>query len=73
MKQGPLGVFHHSEVSSSDELKAEVGKAGFTQINVLGIEGPAWVLPDFDLFKQPTASRIDRATWARRDGVCRVA
>jgi ubiquinone/menaquinone biosynthesis C-methylase UbiE len=31
-----------------DELKAEILEAGFFDVNVFGIEGPAWIVPDFD-------------------------
>src|SRR5262245_58411166 len=35
--------FHHP-----DELRAEVAEAGFAQARVYGVEGPGWLLPDFD-------------------------
>ncbi len=35
--------FHHP-----DELHAEVTEAGFAAPRVYGIEGPGWLLPDFD-------------------------
>ena len=35
--------FHHP-----DELRAEVGEAGFEMESVLGIEGPFWTLQDFE-------------------------
>jgi len=35
--------FHHP-----DELRHEVTAAGFDLLNVYGIEGPSWMLPDFD-------------------------
>jgi hypothetical protein len=31
-----------------DELLAEVAAAGFAAACVLGVEGPEWLLPDFD-------------------------
>ena len=34
--------FHRPE-----ELRAELVETGFENINVLGVEGPAWMLPDF--------------------------
>jgi len=37
------GFFHHP-----DELEAEVREAGFRVEALLGIEGPAWALKDFD-------------------------
>jgi ubiquinone/menaquinone biosynthesis C-methylase UbiE len=35
--------FHHP-----DELRAEVGEAGFVAAKVYGVEGPGWLLADFD-------------------------
>lgn len=35
--------FHHP-----DELRAEVVEAGFRAARVYGVEGPGWLLPDFD-------------------------
>jgi ubiquinone/menaquinone biosynthesis C-methylase UbiE len=35
--------FHHP-----DELKNEVEKAGFDQVQVYGVEGPGWLVQDFD-------------------------
>jgi len=29
-------------------LKAEVVAAGFAKVEVFGIEGPVWILPDFE-------------------------
>jgi ubiquinone/menaquinone biosynthesis C-methylase UbiE len=31
-----------------DDLRVELEGAGFHDVTVLGIEGPAWILPDFD-------------------------
>jgi ubiquinone/menaquinone biosynthesis C-methylase UbiE len=36
--------FHRPE-----DLQAELAEAGFREATVLGVEGPAWMLPDFDL------------------------
>lgn len=47
-----------------DELQAEVASAGFTCQGVFGLEGPGWILPDFD------------ARWAdrrKREDLLRVA
>lgn len=35
--------FHHP-----DELRREIGEAGFASIAVYGVEGPGWLLGDFD-------------------------
>ncbi len=31
-----------------DELSSELSAAGFVDVSVLGVEGPAWMLHDFD-------------------------
>jgi GrpB-like predicted nucleotidyltransferase (UPF0157 family)/ubiquinone/menaquinone biosynthesis C-methylase UbiE len=31
-----------------DDLRSEISAAGFEQVRVLGVEGPAWLLSDFD-------------------------
>jgi SAM-dependent methyltransferase len=35
--------FHHPE-----ELRAEVGEAGYSLTGLFGVEGPGWLLPDFN-------------------------
>ena len=35
--------FHHP-----DELRAEVAETGFAVAGVYGVEGPGWLVPDFD-------------------------
>jgi hypothetical protein len=35
--------FHRPE-----DLREELANAGFQDVRVLGVEGPGWVLPDFD-------------------------
>ena len=46
--------FHHPA-----ELRHEVTAAGFDVLNVYGIEGPAWMLPDFDeRWNDPTRREI---------------
>lgn len=37
--------FHHP-----DQLKEEVTEVGFSEVQALGIEGPAWMLSDFEAF-----------------------
>jgi hypothetical protein len=46
--------FHHP-----DELRAEVAEAGFAGASVYGVEGPCWLLPDFDAWWD-NAERRDR-------------
>jgi len=49
-----------------DELKAEVLEAGFADVHVFGIEGPAWILPDFDERWRDPRRKLDLMTLARR-------
>src|SRR5262245_51669870 len=44
--------FHHP-----DELRAEVADAGFGAASVYGVEGPGWLLPDFDAWWQDEEQR----------------
>ena len=44
--------FHHP-----DELRAEVGAAGFGAARVYGVEGPGWLLSDFDAWWDDGACR----------------
>jgi SAM-dependent methyltransferase len=52
--------FHHP-----DELEAEVAEAGFAGVEVLGIEGPGWILPDFEERWQDPRRREDLLRAAR--------
>jgi len=49
-----------------DELKTEVLEAGFADVHVFGIEGPAWILPDFDTRWRDPRRKRDLLTLARR-------
>jgi ubiquinone/menaquinone biosynthesis C-methylase UbiE len=42
-----------------DDLRAELEAAGFGDIRILGVEGPAWILPDFDARWNDAALRKD--------------
>ena len=44
--------FHHP-----DELRAEVGEAGFGAARVYGVEGPGWLLSDFEAWWDDGACR----------------
>ena len=44
--------FHHP-----DELKGEVTEAGFGPARVYGVEGPGWLLSDFDAWWEDDAYR----------------
>ena len=52
--------FHRPE-----ELRAELIEAGFQDVTVPGVEGPAWMLPDFDARWSDPALRLDILNIAR--------
>jgi ubiquinone/menaquinone biosynthesis C-methylase UbiE len=52
--------FHRPE-----ELQREVERAGFEQVRVLGVEGPGWMIADFDSRWAAPMSRADLLTVAR--------
>src|SRR5215475_14914783 len=45
---GALEYFTTAKFHRPEELKDELVQAGFADVEVLGIEGPGWLLPDFD-------------------------
>ena len=45
---GALEYFTTAKFHRPEELKDVLVEAGFTDVDVLGIEGPGWLLPDFD-------------------------
>ena len=47
------------------ELEAEVRAAGFATLELVGVEGPAWLLPDLDARWRDPAER-ERLLWAAR-------
>jgi ubiquinone/menaquinone biosynthesis C-methylase UbiE len=53
--------FHRPE-----DLRAELDAAGFTSVNVFGVEGPSWALPDFDGQWDDPALRQELLDVARR-------
>jgi hypothetical protein len=42
-----------------DELRDELVAAGFVGVDVLGVEGPAWLVADFDARWSDPALRLD--------------
>src|SRR5262249_48082829 len=52
--------FHRPE-----DLRSELEEAGFRDVTVLGIEGPGWMLPDFDARGAVPALRKDLLAAAR--------
>jgi ubiquinone/menaquinone biosynthesis C-methylase UbiE len=63
---GNLEYFTTAKFHRPDELEAEVAEAGFTQASVLGVEGPAWMLPDFEDRWRDPRRRLDLLAIARR-------
>lgn len=49
-----------------EDLRAELEAAGFSRVRVLGVEGPAWSLPDFDARWDDPAARADLLALAER-------
>jgi hypothetical protein len=49
---GHPAYFHHP-----DELRQEVAEAGLTGVQVLAVEGPAWVLQDSDAHRDDPGRR----------------
>lgn len=48
-----------------DDLRAELQEAGFRDVTVLGVEGPGWLVPDFDARWEDAESRQDLLDVAR--------
>lgn len=62
--------FHHP-----DELRTEVAEASFADVSVSGVDGPGWLLTDFDdwwkkttaavaCFRSPARWNLSRAFWS---------
>jgi 2-polyprenyl-3-methyl-5-hydroxy-6-metoxy-1,4-benzoquinol methylase len=49
---------------TADELRDEVGAAGFSDVQVYGIEGPSW--PALDAVDEPSSAGQDAALWCAR-------
>jgi hypothetical protein len=52
--------FHRPE-----DLRSELEQAGFQDVNVLGVEGPSWILSDFDARWADGRMRHERLYLAR--------
>ncbi len=48
-----------------DDLRTELEAAGFREVTLLGVEGPGWLLPDFDARWDDSALRQDLLDVAR--------
>jgi ubiquinone/menaquinone biosynthesis C-methylase UbiE len=62
---GELGYFTTAYFHRPEDLKAELELAGFRDVAVLGVEGPAWILADFDARWADDALRRDLLDTAR--------
>jgi ubiquinone/menaquinone biosynthesis C-methylase UbiE len=60
-----LDYFTTASFHRPDDLRAELEAAGFRDVTVLGVEGPAWILPDFDARWEDPALRKDLLDVAR--------
>jgi ubiquinone/menaquinone biosynthesis C-methylase UbiE len=65
-ESGRLEYFTTANFHRPDELKDELLDAGFSNVSVVGIEGPGWMLPDFDKRWADPRSRGDLMETARR-------
>jgi len=62
---GLLEYFTTAKFHRPQELMAELSQAGFSNVDVLGIEGPGWFFPDFDERWNDTSKRRDLMTIAK--------
>ena len=60
-----LEFFTTAYLHRPEDLQSEVEAAGFQDVTVLGVEGPAWMLPDFAARWSDPASRKDMLDIAR--------
>lgn len=60
-----LDYFTTAYFHRPDDLRSELGQAGFRDVTVLGVEGPAWMLADFDARWEEPALRKDLLDVAR--------
>ena len=56
---------HRSALATTLGVRAELETAGFRKIRVLGVEGPGWMLHDFDARWEDVALRKDLLDVAR--------
>jgi len=63
---GRLEYFTTAKFHRADELELEISEAGFSNVVVLGVEGPGWMLPDFEQRWQDPHRRDDLLATARR-------
>ncbi len=63
---GNLEYFTTAKFHRPDELQSELVEAGFSNVVVLGFDGPGWMLPDFEDRWQDARRRDDILATARR-------
>jgi len=63
---GRLDYFTTAKFHRPEELQDEVMKAGFTAVEIAGIEGPGWILPDFEERWRDPNRRLHLLEVARR-------
>jgi ubiquinone/menaquinone biosynthesis C-methylase UbiE len=63
---GQLEYFTTAKFHRPEELEVEVAVAGFADVEVFGIEGPGWMLPDFEERWADPRRRQDLLEIARR-------
>jgi ubiquinone/menaquinone biosynthesis C-methylase UbiE len=63
---GRIDYFTTAYLHHPDELFSELQEAGFRDVEVLGVEGPAWLMPDFDARWADPVLRADMLDVARK-------
>jgi SAM-dependent methyltransferase len=58
-------LLHHAYFHRPEDLRLELETAGFRDVSVLGVEGPGWMVPDFDARWDDDAMRSDLLDVAR--------
>lgn len=61
-----LEYFTTAYLHHPDELDTELREAGFSSVELLGVEGPGWLMPDFDVRWTDPVLRADMLDVARQ-------
>jgi ubiquinone/menaquinone biosynthesis C-methylase UbiE len=67
-RTGKLQLFTTAKFHRPDELAAEVQAAGLSVLSIVGLEGPGWLFPDFNVRWQDPRRREDVLRIARALG-----
>lgn len=62
---GELSYFTTAYFHRPGDLAQEIESAGFREVRVFGVEGPGWILPDFDARWEDAALKEDLSNVAR--------